>query len=112
MKGHEEKKKYPIIYITMFRKTINYFERNVEVLDHIIESLSPNCLHLFNKDNVDTLNMKMTKIHSQVLSHLMIRQCVSTDNNVILFNLEGNTIEFDLQDFCLIAMLNCGEYVF
>uniref|UniRef100_A0A9I9EGM1 DUF1985 domain-containing protein n=1 Tax=Cucumis melo TaxID=3656 RepID=A0A9I9EGM1_CUCME len=37
----------------------------------------------------------MTKIPLQLLAHLIRRQCVSTDNNVLLFNIEG---------------LNCGEY--
>uniref|UniRef100_A0A9I9EKY1 DUF1985 domain-containing protein n=1 Tax=Cucumis melo TaxID=3656 RepID=A0A9I9EKY1_CUCME len=44
------------------------------------------------------------------LAHLIRRQCVSTDNNVLLFNIEGNIVEFGLRDFCLITGLNCGEY--
>uniref|UniRef100_A0A9I9EJ87 DUF1985 domain-containing protein n=1 Tax=Cucumis melo TaxID=3656 RepID=A0A9I9EJ87_CUCME len=51
----------------------------------------------------------MTKIPLQLLAHLIRRQCVSTDNNVFLFNMESNIEEFGLRDFCLITGLNCGE---
>ena len=84
---------------------------NLQTSDHIIESLSPSCLDLFKEGPFGhLLNLKMTKIPLQLLAHLIRRQCVSTDINVLLFNIEGNIVEFGLRDFCLITGLNCGEY--
>lgn len=84
---------------------------SLQTIDHIIESLSPSCLDLFKEGPfAHLLNMKMTKIPLQLLAQLIRRQCVSTDNNAILFNIEGKTVGFGLQDFCLITGLNCGEY--
>lgn len=55
------------------------------------------------------LDIKIKKYPSQLLSHLIRRQCSPTLGDEISFNLERNVVHFGIRESECITGLNCGE---
>lgn len=82
----------------------------LEVVSHVINTLNQTCLDMFKKCPFGhLLDIKIKKIPYQLITNLVVRQCYTKKSHLLVFNLEGNIIEFSIDDLCLLSGLNCEE---
>lgn len=87
---------------------INLYSK-VDVMEKIKSNLGGRLLEGFRKTCFGHfLNFSITKPSSQLLLHLIQKQCKPKKSSEINFNIGGNVIKFGLRDFALITGLNCG----
>ena len=54
------------------------------------------------------LDLKITKFQSQLLFHIIRRQCALTKDDELWFNFEGNIAKFRIREYEATTGLNCG----
>ncbi|KAF3455973.1 hypothetical protein FNV43_RR00616 [Rhamnella rubrinervis] len=72
----------------------------------IKEKLSTTQLGKFDKTYFGHfLNMYKLQFSGQVVNHMLWRQCIYNDPNIMVFNFGGSSARFTIQEFCLISGL-------
>ncbi|KAF3454015.1 hypothetical protein FNV43_RR04458 [Rhamnella rubrinervis] len=54
------------------------------------------------------LDMHELQFSGQAVNHMLWRQCICDDPNIMVFNFGGSGARFIIQEFCLISGLFCG----
>ena len=75
---------------------------------HHINKKSESCLEMFKQSCFGTLfSMKKIRFNSSITHHLLLRQVMCSDLQVMEFNFNGKGARFTKQEFGLITGLNC-----
>ncbi|KAF3435577.1 hypothetical protein FNV43_RR22666 [Rhamnella rubrinervis] len=78
-------------------------------INTIKEKLSTTQLGMFEKTCFGHfLDMQELQFSGQVINHMLWRQCICDDPNIMVFNFGGSGARFTIQEFCLISGLFCG----
>ncbi|KAF3447653.1 hypothetical protein FNV43_RR12840 [Rhamnella rubrinervis] len=78
-------------------------------INTIKEKLSTAQLGIFEKTCFGHfLDMQELQFSGQVVNHMLWRQCICDDPNIMVFNFGGSGARFTIQEFCLISGLFCG----
>ncbi|KAF3434942.1 hypothetical protein FNV43_RR22029 [Rhamnella rubrinervis] len=78
-------------------------------INTIKEKLSTTQLGMFEKTCFGHfLDMQELQFNGQVVNHMLWRQCICDDLNIMVFNFGGSGARFTIQEFCLISGLFCG----
>lgn len=94
------------------RQKINLYSKT-RVVELLNEKLTAKQKDLFRKGCFGhLLDFKFKKFPSQLIHHLILRQCPQAKPNELWFDIEGTILKFGMKDFALISGLNCNKYPF
>ena len=87
---------------------LNIYAR-LDVIRNIKRKLNTRKLEVFRNTSFGSfLNIKFSKLHSQLLYNIIKRQCTLKKINELWFNFKGTIAKFDIKEFEAIVGLNCG----